>query len=107
MSCTEPKQASQTIGAEPSHVSDVPVAPEQAIADPRVARGRELYGRICAVCHGADGEGYKADAALALTSNGGSGASTSDLRRGGGLRVAQLVLAEGLDGHAATARIRG
>lgn len=39
------------------------------------------------------------DAALALTSNGGSGTATSELRHGGGLRVAQLVLAEGLDGQ--------
>jgi cytochrome c oxidase cbb3-type subunit 3 len=31
-----------------------------------VARGAELYGRICAVCHGARGEGYKADQAPAL-----------------------------------------
>ena len=35
-------------------------------ADPQLEKGRELYGRICAVCHGANGEGYKADAAPAL-----------------------------------------
>lgn len=29
-------------------------------------RGRELYGKMCSVCHGANGEGYKADAAPAL-----------------------------------------
>ena len=28
--------------------------------------GREIYGRMCAVCHGAGGEGYKADQAPAL-----------------------------------------
>jgi cytochrome c oxidase cbb3-type subunit III len=28
--------------------------------------GQELYGRMCAVCHGAGGEGYKADQAPAL-----------------------------------------
>jgi len=28
--------------------------------------GSELYARMCAVCHGADGEGYKADQATAL-----------------------------------------
>ena len=28
--------------------------------------GAELYGRICSVCHGAAGEGYKADEATAL-----------------------------------------
>lgn len=31
-----------------------------------VAHGREIYGRMCAVCHGAGGEGYKADQAPAL-----------------------------------------
>ncbi len=31
-----------------------------------LAHGRELYGRMCAVCHGAAGEGYKADQAPAL-----------------------------------------
>jgi cytochrome c oxidase cbb3-type subunit 3 len=30
------------------------------------ARGGEIYGRMCAVCHGAAGEGYKADNAPAL-----------------------------------------
>lgn len=35
--------------------------------DPRVDEGRELYGRYCALCHGADGEGYAADQATALT----------------------------------------
>jgi cytochrome c oxidase cbb3-type subunit III len=29
-------------------------------------RGAELYGRMCAVCHGANGEGYKADQAPRL-----------------------------------------
>jgi cytochrome c oxidase cbb3-type subunit 3/ubiquinol-cytochrome c reductase cytochrome c subunit len=37
-------------------------APSQTQAD----HGRELYGKICAVCHGPNGEGYKADAAPAL-----------------------------------------
>jgi cytochrome c oxidase cbb3-type subunit 3/ubiquinol-cytochrome c reductase cytochrome c subunit len=31
-----------------------------------VAHGREVYGRMCAVCHGAEGEGYRADQAPAL-----------------------------------------
>lgn len=35
-------------------------------SDAGVARGAELYGRICAVCHGARGEGYTADQAPAL-----------------------------------------
>src|SRR5664279_1149342 len=33
---------------------------------PPVTRGAELYGRMCAVCHGANGEGYKADQAPRL-----------------------------------------
>lgn len=31
-----------------------------------VARGRQLYGRMCSVCHGARGQGYKADEAPRL-----------------------------------------
>ena len=31
-----------------------------------LTRGAELYGRMCAVCHGAQGEGYKADQAPRL-----------------------------------------
>jgi len=31
-----------------------------------VAHGHEIYGRMCAVCHGVNGEGYKADQAPAL-----------------------------------------
>ena len=31
--------------------------------DPQVERGRELYGTMCAVCHGPAGEGYRADQA--------------------------------------------
>lgn len=32
----------------------------------KLTRGAELYGRMCAVCHGASGEGYKADQAPRL-----------------------------------------
>lgn len=34
--------------------------------EPKVARGAELYRRTCAVCHGAEGQGYKADEAPAI-----------------------------------------
>jgi mono/diheme cytochrome c family protein/rhodanese-related sulfurtransferase len=48
----------------------VTAAPQAAAPDPvlaaRLAQGEELYTRICAVCHGLNGEGYKADAAPAL-----------------------------------------
>ena len=30
---------------------------------PQVEHGRELYGKMCAVCHGPAGEGYRADQA--------------------------------------------
>ncbi len=33
---------------------------------PELARGHELYGRMCSVCHGARGEGYAADFAPRL-----------------------------------------
>ncbi|MGC4093896.1 MAG: c-type cytochrome [Polyangiaceae bacterium] len=39
-------------------------------APPEVAHGRELYTRMCAVCHGANGEGYKADEAPRLAQEG-------------------------------------
>jgi cytochrome c oxidase cbb3-type subunit 3 len=32
----------------------------------KLTKGAELYGRMCAVCHGANGEGYKADQAPRL-----------------------------------------
>ena len=37
-----------------------------ATPDPQVQHGAELYGRMCAVCHGAAGEGYVADQAPRL-----------------------------------------
>jgi cytochrome c oxidase cbb3-type subunit 3/ubiquinol-cytochrome c reductase cytochrome c subunit len=51
---------------EPAPQAPKPGEAETASADPQVERGRELYTRICAVCHGAAGEGYAADAAPAL-----------------------------------------
>ena len=41
------------------------VRPDHTLADGRT-HGGEIYGRMCAVCHGASGEGYKADEATAL-----------------------------------------
>src|SRR6516162_4936587 len=32
----------------------------------RASRGEEIYRRMCAVCHGADGQGYAADRAPRL-----------------------------------------
>jgi cytochrome c oxidase cbb3-type subunit 3/ubiquinol-cytochrome c reductase cytochrome c subunit len=46
---------------------DSATAPKPAVEAPNlVPHGAELYGRICAVCHGANGEGYLADQAPAL-----------------------------------------
>lgn len=46
-----------------------PTGPDPSAAaapDPVAQRGAELYGRYCALCHGASGEGYAADDAPAL-----------------------------------------
>jgi len=40
--------------------------PPPATLGPEAVRGGELYGRMCAVCHGAVGEGYVADQAPRL-----------------------------------------
>jgi cytochrome c oxidase cbb3-type subunit 3/ubiquinol-cytochrome c reductase cytochrome c subunit len=59
------KASSAPAAAKPA-VSQAAPAPEPAPVQPTAARGAELYARMCAVCHGADGEGYKADQATAL-----------------------------------------
>jgi cytochrome c oxidase cbb3-type subunit III len=43
-----------------------PTAAAKPVLSPIQAHGQELYGRMCKVCHGADGEGYKADNAPML-----------------------------------------
>src|ERR1700760_3664750 len=44
-----------------------PFAPAPVSTDPDViAHGAQLYAKICSVCHGAQGEGYKADQATAI-----------------------------------------
>lgn len=40
----------------------------EALPPPDLALGEQLYGTYCALCHGADGEGYAADMANSLTS---------------------------------------
>lgn len=47
--------------AEPAAEPDASAEPA-----PTAEHGAALYGRMCAVCHGADGEGYRADQATAL-----------------------------------------
>ncbi len=55
-------------GEEPSGHRD-PVAPEAAAPERSGDReGAQLYARYCALCHGAEGEGYAADDAPSLAS---------------------------------------
>lgn len=42
------------------------------------SHGAELYGRMCVVCHGANGEGYKADSAPRLAEPGFQASVTDD-----------------------------
>lgn len=66
---TEATAPAPTKAKAPEPVT-APVVPQPAPAQleepSQVAKGAELYGRMCAVCHGAQGEGYKADQATAL-----------------------------------------
>jgi cytochrome c oxidase cbb3-type subunit III len=55
--------------AVPDATVEAPAARAEADAGPpppSVAHGAALYGRMCAICHGAEGEGYKADQAPAI-----------------------------------------
>jgi mono/diheme cytochrome c family protein/rhodanese-related sulfurtransferase len=72
ISCKRPEQsASKT--SDPRAAATL-VSGEVAATDSKLAaqlaQGKELYMRICAVCHGDNGEGYKADAAPALNHPG-------------------------------------
>jgi cytochrome c oxidase cbb3-type subunit 3/ubiquinol-cytochrome c reductase cytochrome c subunit len=60
---------------------DVPAQPQTAAPSPIAQHGAELYARTCAVCHGADGEGYRADRAPALHRNDFLGAVSDDFLR--------------------------
>jgi len=44
----------------------VPGCANESPVDPRIEQGRQLYSEYCALCHGAEGEGYVADNANAL-----------------------------------------
>jgi cytochrome c oxidase cbb3-type subunit 3/ubiquinol-cytochrome c reductase cytochrome c subunit len=50
-------------------------------AAPASARGAELYGRMCAVCHGPNGEGYKADEAPKIANPDFLGSATDEFLR--------------------------
>ena len=47
----------------------------------KLTRGGELYGRMCAVCHGENGEGYKADQAPRLAQPDFQGSVTDEYLR--------------------------
>jgi len=74
--CSRPDGAKPGAGAIPGTLCGADnAAPTPAPAQPAAAElapgspehhGAELYGRMCAVCHGEKGEGYKADQATAL-----------------------------------------
>jgi cytochrome c oxidase cbb3-type subunit 3 len=52
------------------------------VEGPEVAHGRELYTRMCAVCHGEKGEGYKADQAPRLAQPDFLASVSDDFLRG-------------------------
>lgn len=57
---------------------------------PEVTRGRQVYGEMCALCHGADGEGYAADEAPRLAHASFLGTVSDDYLR--------AAIIEGRDG---------
>jgi mono/diheme cytochrome c family protein len=64
-----PEQAPAATAAaaeKPSRAAEEVKPAELDPADAMVAEGAALYARMCAVCHGESGEGYKADQAPAL-----------------------------------------
>jgi mono/diheme cytochrome c family protein len=72
-----PSQAAPAVEAKRAAVE--PLAAEHAPASldfKALEQGRADYARICAVCHGANGEGYKADNAPALNHPGCGSPST-------------------------------
>lgn len=64
LACALVFTASVVVACGGEQVSEPGVA-VQALS-PVQAQGSELYARMCKVCHGADGEGYRADNAPAL-----------------------------------------
>ena len=74
-----PPDASASLHADPASAPDAGARVAQArTVEPahaagmaeRQARGEALYGRMCAICHGEHGEGYRADQATALAQQG-------------------------------------
>jgi cytochrome c oxidase cbb3-type subunit 3/ubiquinol-cytochrome c reductase cytochrome c subunit len=65
LGCGGAQQDQQQPATPPAPAKPAQPSPEEA-KQALVKRGTELYGRICAVCHGPGGEGYKADQAPAI-----------------------------------------
>jgi cytochrome c oxidase cbb3-type subunit 3 len=65
----------------PPPVAAAPVPEDAPTPDPRVVRGRAIYLRYCALCHGRDAEGYAADHANALGNQDFLAIATDDFLR--------------------------
>jgi len=60
-------KGSSPTGPQPAGARTAAAAPKaQPAPQAAIPRGEALYARMCAVCHGQNGEGYKADRAPAL-----------------------------------------
>jgi cytochrome c oxidase cbb3-type subunit 3 len=65
-SAEQPKAAGTLSKAQPAAAHETTPDPSKPQATDARQHGAELYGRMCAVCHGPSGEGYKADQAPAI-----------------------------------------
>ena len=63
----------------------------EPVLDAQQQHGREIYGRMCAVCHGPNGEGYRADEATALSNRAFLATASDELLR--------TAITEGAPGH--------
>lgn len=67
LGCGGAQQDQQPQPATPAPQAEKPATPSPAeLKLAQIKKGADLYGRICAVCHGPGGEGYKADQAPAI-----------------------------------------
>jgi cytochrome c oxidase cbb3-type subunit 3/ubiquinol-cytochrome c reductase cytochrome c subunit len=62
----ETASAASSVAAASSAAALAPAAPASSAVPADPVKGGQLYARMCVVCHGANGEGYRADAAPAL-----------------------------------------
>lgn len=66
IACGGKKDPPTPVAHDAAVAAVVDAGPPPDAADPRIARGAELYAKYCALCHGANGEGYLADNAPSL-----------------------------------------